>query len=612
MFGSQSFLSNASSISSSSILSYPSSSSFSSTSRFFSTTSSSSSGARGAPDGTPKYTMSYVQGGLEPPLMGKTLGQCMDDMAEKKPDHDAFIFVEEGVRWTFSQFREQVDRLAAGFLAIGLKKGDRIGIWDSNTSEWVLTQFAAARIGAILVTINLAYRPNELYYTLQKAGVKAIVSAQNFKTQNYYEMLSTVCPELATSAPGRLRSEKLPMLESIIMLGKGDFPGAHMFDDVIDMGTIEQKLMVEGYAKTVQFDDPVGIMFTSGTTGNPKGATMTHHRIVNNGYHIGCRVGYDKAEHIMCLPIPLYHIFACIGGPIVGITHGVTNVYPTSGYEPIATLKAIQDERCTFVYGTPTMFIDLMSQPTFKETDMSSVHSGIIGGAPVSPEIIRQMIKGMGMKYVAVGFGMTESGPMIAVVDEEDPEDKQFNTNGRLCQHMEGKVIDLETGQIVPVGVPGELCVRGYANMIGYWENEEATKASIDATNWYHTGDMATLDEEGYCRIVGRIKDLIIAGGRNIYPVEIEKYLHTHPKVEDVHVIGMPDDRLGEKVVACIRVKAGEDLTEEDIKKYCQGEISHYKIPKHVIFMEAEAFPMTVSGKVQKFKLQETVSERLK
>eukprot|EP00057_Strongylocentrotus_purpuratus_P010529 XP_011665003.1 PREDICTED: acyl-CoA synthetase family member 2, mitochondrial [Strongylocentrotus purpuratus] len=300
MFGSQSFLSNASSISSSSILSSPSlsSSSSSSTSRFFSTTSSSSlssSGARGALDGTPKYTMSYVQGSLEPPLMGKTLGQCMDDMAEKKPDHDAFVFVEEGVRWTFSQFREQVDRLAAGFLAIGLKKGDRIGIWDSNTSEWVLTQFAAARIGAILVTINLAYRPNELYYTLQKAGVKAIVSAQNFKTQNYYEMLSTVCPELATSAPGRLRSEKLPMLESIIMLGKGDFPGAHMFDDVIDMGNIEHKLMVEGYAKTVQFDDPVAIMFTSGTTGNPKGATMTHHRIVNNGYHIGCRVGYDKA-----------------------------------------------------------------------------------------------------------------------------------------------------------------------------------------------------------------------------------------------------------------------------------------------------------------------------
>ncbi|XP_054755170.2 medium-chain acyl-CoA ligase ACSF2, mitochondrial-like isoform X1 [Lytechinus pictus] len=593
----------------SSILSPPSSSSPPPASRLISTTTT-SSGVRGVQDGTPKYTMSYVQGGLDPPLMGKTLGQCMDDMAEQKPDHSAFVFVEEGVRWTFSQFREEVDRLSAGFLAIGLKKGDRIGIWASNTSEWVLTQFAAARIGAILVTINLAYRPNELYYTLLKAGVKAIVSAQNFKTQDYYEMLSTVCPELATSSPGRLRSQKLPMLESVIMLGKGDFPGAYMFDDVIDMGTSEHKVMVEDCAKTVQFDDPIAILFTSGTTGNPKGATMTHHRLVNNGYHIGCRVGFQENDHVMCLPIPLYHIFASVGGPLVGITHGATNVYPTAGYEPVATLKAIQDERCTVLYGTPTMFIDMMNQPVFKELDVSSLYSSIIGGAPVSPELLRQMTKGMGFKYIAVGYGMTESGPMIGVTNEDDPEEKKLNTVGKLCQHMEAKVIDPETSQVVPVGVPGELCVRGYCNMIGYWENEEATKATIDATNWLHSGDLATLDEDGYIRIVGRIKELIIAGGRNIYPVEIEKFIHTHPKVEDVHVIGIPDDRLGEKVVACIRGKAKEELTQEDIIDYCKGEISHYKIPSHVVFMDV--FPMTVSGKVQKFKLQEIVIEQLK
>ncbi|XP_072171115.1 medium-chain acyl-CoA ligase ACSF2, mitochondrial-like [Diadema setosum] len=576
-------------------------------SRGISSSPSSSSSSSGS---APLPTISYFQGSPIPPLIGKTLGQCLDEVAEEKGDEEAFVFLEEGVRLTYCQFREKVDNFAAGLLSIGVKKGDRVGVWGSNTSEWIITQFAAARIGAILVTINMAYTAPELQYALHKAGVKAIVSSQEFAKRSYYEILSTVCPELPNSDPGRLKSAKLPMMESIIMMGEGDFPGTFRFDDVITMGTSEQQVSVERMAKTVQFDDPIAILFTSGTTGNPKGALMTHHRLVNQGIHIGARLNYHEGGHKACLPVPLYHIFGLAAGPIVSLMYAVPNVYPTASYNPSAALRAIQDEKCTVLYGTPTMFVDVINQPSFKDTDLSSLSFGVVGGSPCPSELAQQVVKGMGMNYLAIGFGLTEAGPMVSIVDREMPEDKRVTTVGKLCQHTEAKIIDPQTGNMVPVNTAGELCIRGYQLMVTYWENEEATRECMDKTRWFHTGDLATFDEEGHCSIVGRIKDLIIRGGRNIQPAEVEEFIHTHPSVADVQVIGIPDARLGEEVVACVRVKPGQELTQQEVIDFCKDQISHYKVPRHVFFMET--FPMTVTGKVQKFRLQEIVCKDLK
>lgn len=556
------------------------------------------------------HSLSYRQADPSVPLLGKTIGQLVDETAEKFPSREYLVFSRDNVRRTFSQFREECDRLAAGLLAIGVERNDCIGIWGPSTLEWVLTQFAAARIGAILVNINPAYRQNELEYALKKVGVKAIVSAQTFKTQNYYDMLTGVCPELASATPGNIKSENLPMLKSVVMMGNEKFPGAFSFNDVMDMGKEDHFTYIEKMKGVLQFDDPINIQFTSGTTGNPKGATLTHHNIVNNSFFIGHNLKYHEKEHRIGVPVPLYHCFGMVGGTLSAMVHGVTAVFAAPNFEPEASLRAIQEERVTSQYGTPTMFIDMLNHPNFSQYDMSSLSTGIMAGSPCPIETMKQTRTLMNMKDVAICYGLTEVSPVICETAMDAPVDLRVSTVGKPGPHNEIKLIDPQTGSLVPFNTPGELCSRGYTTMVGYWADEKKTKEAIDETRWFHSGDLATMNEDGYLTIVGRIKDLVIRGGENLYPTEIEQFLYKHPKIEDVQVIGVPDERMGEELCAWIKLKAGQEATVEEIKAFCKGEITHFKIPRYIEFVSE--FPLTVTGKVQKFKMRQTMMEKMK
>ena len=551
-------------------------------------------------------TASYVHGAVDEPLLGQTIGQALERAAATWADHTALISRAQGIRWTWRELRDRSDAFAAGLLALGLRPGDRIGIWSLNRAEWTLTQFAAARAGLILVTINPAYRLPELEHALNKAGCAALVTATAFKTSDYIGMVNALAPELAASAPGQLSAVRLPGLRTVIQIGGPAVPGALPFDEVASWGGEAERAELRELAGQLQFDDAVNIQFTSGTTGSPKGVTLTHHNILNNGKFLGRAMRLTQTDRI-CIPVPLYHCFGMVIGNLVALTHGCAMVYPGEGFDPLATLEAVQAEGCTALYGVPTMFIAELDHPEFTRFDLSTLRTGVMAGAPCPIEVMRRVVERMNMREITICYGMTETSPVSFQSAADDPLERRVSTVGRIHPHLEVKIVDAE-GRVVPRGQPGELCTRGYSVMLGYWGDPEKTAEAVDPTRWMRTGDLATLDDEGYCNIVGRIKDVVIRGGENLYPREIEEFFFRHPKIRDVQVFGVADPKYGEEVCAWIRLREGETMLEEEVRAFCQGQIAHQKIPRYVQFVDE--FPMTVTGKIQKFIMRRTVEEQ--
>ncbi|MBV9219607.1 MAG: AMP-binding protein, partial [Methylobacteriaceae bacterium] len=504
--------------------------------------------------------------------------------------------------------RDDVDAFAAGLVALGLQPGDRIGIWSPNNAEWVVTQFATAKAGLILVNINPAYRLSEIEYALNKVGCKALVTARSFKSSDYLGMLRTLAPEIDAASPGELAAARLPALKTIIGIGMVREPGFLPFDSVAALGGPLQRAQLAKLAAQLQFDDPINIQFTSGTTGAPKGATLTHHNILNNGYFVAEALQLTSADRL-CIPVPLCHCFGMVMANLGCMTHGAAMVFPSEGFDAQATLEAIEAERCTALYGVPTMFIAELGHPEFKRYDLRSLRTGIMAGSPCPIEIMRRTINDMHMRDVTICYGMTETSPVSFQSSLDDSVERRVGTVGRIHPHLEVKVIDAE-GRIVPRGAPGELCTRGYSVMLGYWDDPEKTDEAIDGAGWMHTGDLAILDAEGCCNIVGRIKDMVIRGGENVYPREVEEFLYRHEKIEAVQVFGVPDEKYGEELCAWVKLKSGESALAEEIQTFCRGEIAHYKIPRYIRFVDA--FPMTVTGKVQKFIMREEMISELR
>ena len=551
---------------------------------------------------------SYVSGTGDVPLLGLTIGDMFDQIAERYPDNEALVSRHQGLRYTYRRLREEVDRCARALMALGLAKGQRIGIWAPNCAEWAIVQFATSKLGAILVNINPSYRLNEVQYALRQSGCMWLVIAPEFKTSNYTGMIHELAPELAASAAGSLAAAQLPELRGVIRLGEDASPGMLAWKDLLAMaGRVSADDLARRQAEQ-EFDDPINIQYTSGTTGYPKGATLSHHNILNNGYFVTELLRFTDQDRLL-IPVPLYHCFGMVMGNLGCVTHGATMIYPSAGFEPGAVLEAAQAERATALYGVPTMFIAALNHPEFARFDLSSLRTGIMAGSPCPVEVMKQAKELMHMSDVAIAYGMTETSPVSTQTRIGAPLAKQVGTVGQVHPHVQIKVVDPATGQVVPIGTQGELCTRGYSVMLGYWNNDEATHGAIDAARWMHTGDLATMDDEGYLNIVGRIKDMIIRGGENVYPREIEEFLYSHPKVQDVQVIGVPDIKFGEEVMAWVRLRDGQEATSEEIRDYCRGKIAHYKIPRYVKFVDA--FPMTVTGKVQKFMMREASVKEL-
>ncbi|KAM9336657.1 medium-chain acyl-CoA ligase ACSF2, mitochondrial [Symphorus nematophorus] len=562
-----------------------------------------------SPPIVPTLVTSYAHGTSSTSLSHYTVGETLQRTVERFPDREALAFLQDGVRKTFTQLQEDVDRAAAGLLALGLTKGDRLGMWGPNTYEWILMQFATAKAGIILVSVNPAYQLQEAEYALRKVGCKAIVCPVQFKTQKYCDMLRQLCPEIETSTPGDIRSTRLPDLRSVIVLG-GRQPGMLHFDDVMQAGSSQHMKQLQDLQRKLCCDDPINIQFTSGTTGAPKGASLSHFNIVNNAYHVGKRMGYTWRPHTrICLPVPLYHCFGSVGGGMCMAVHGVSLVFPSASYDGKANLAALESERCTFVYGTPTMYVDMINQPDLAKYDLSSVDTGIMAGSPCPPELIKQVISVMGIKGITIGYGTTENSPVTFCGVPSDNMDRKSETVGFILDHLEAKIVHPTTGEVVPLGELGEIMIRGYCVMLGYWGDETKTRECITESGWYKTGDIGSMDAFSYCKIEGRIKDMIIRGGENVYPAEIEQFLHTHPKVMEAQVVGVKDSRMGEEVCACIKLVDGEESTAEEIKAYCKGQIAHFKIPRYVLFVSS--YPLTVTGKIQKNKLREVAEKQL-
>lgn len=546
---------------------------------------------------------SYVSGASERPLLGVTIGEQLDLTAARFPDNEALVVPHQGVRWRYGEFKEQVDRLAAGLLALGLEPGDRIGIWSPNNSEWALTQFAAAKAGLILVNINPAYRLAELEYALNKVECRALVTAESFKSSRYIDMLRQLAPALDRACPGALKAGKLPHLEIVVRLGAARGGGMYAFDEVAERAGAAERRRLEALGRVLQFDDPINIQFTSGTTGFPKGATLSHHNILNNGYFNGVALRLSDRDRV-CIPVPLYHCFGMVMGNLMCAAHGAAMVYPGEAFDPLAVLHTVEGERCTVLYGVPTMFIAELDHPEFARFDLSSLRTGTMAGSPCPIEVMRRVVGALHMEEVTIAYGMTETSPVSFQSAADDPIERRVSTVGRVHPHVEVKIVDAE-GKVVPRGVPGEILTRGYSVMRGYWNDEAKTAEAIDRAGWMHTGDRGTIDEDGYGNIVGRIKDMVIRGGENVYPREIEEFLYRHPKVQDVQVIGVPDEKYGEELCAWIRLRDGEDADADEIKAFCKERIAHFKVPRYVKFVDG--FPMTVTGKVQKFKMREAM-----
>ncbi len=559
-----------------------------------------------APDLQPRDGQSHVIGRKSPELWRRTIPDVVASTVAAFGDREAAVFVEQDVRWNWTALAAQIDALAAGLHGLGLCTGDRVGIWSPNRYEWLLTQFATARLGLVLVTINPAYRLAEVEYVLNKVGCATLVTATNFKTSDYTGMLQSLAPELTTCAPGALDAAKLPALKTIIQMGADPVPGMFGFDEIMARGR-ETAVDLDAISAKLDPDDAVNIQFTSGTTGAPKGATLTHTNIVNNGRYVVGAQRFTEADRL-CIPVPLYHCFGMVMGTLGCATTGAAMIFAAEGFDPDSTLKALSDEKCTAVYGVPTMFVAMLDHPDLSSFDLSTLRTGIMAGAPCPIEVMKRCVSDMHLDEITIAYGMTETSPVSFQTATDDPLDKRVSTVGRIQPHVECKVID-ETGATVPPGVQGELCTRGYSVMKGYWGDEERTAESIDADGWMHSGDLATLDEEGYCNITGRVKDMLIRGGENVYPREIEEYLYRHPAVQQVQVFGVPDAKYGEEICAWIVLKADAAATEDEIKEFCRGQIAHYKVPRYVRFRDE--LPMTVTGKAQKFRMRDTMVEEL-
>ncbi|RTL42334.1 MAG: AMP-binding protein [Rhodocyclaceae bacterium] len=551
--------------------------------------------------------LSYVHGASNKALIGQTIGRHFDLACALHAEREALVVRHQNVRLSYAELRLKVDALACGLRRLGLQPGERIGIWSQNRLEWTLTQFATAKAGLVLVNINPAYRRSELEYALNKVGCRALILSPSFKSSDYLEMLADLAPELGHCEPGLLRAHKLPSLEIVIRLGTEHTPGMLNFDSLCTPPSRDELAELEELGECLQFDDPINIQFTSGTTGNPKGATLSHHNILNNGYFVGEAIRLVPGDRV-CIPVPLYHCFGMVMGNLGCLTHGATMVYPAEAFEPLAVLQAVAEEKCTASYGVPTMFIAQLDHPEFARFDLSSLRTGIMAGSPCPIEVMKRVIERMHMSEVTIAYGMTETSPVSFQSATDDSIERRVSTVGRVQPHCEVKIVDSD-GRIVPRGTPGELCTRGYSVMLGYWGDDAKTAEAIDKAGWMHTGDIATLDDEGFCNIVGRSKDMVIRGGENIYPREIEEFLYRHPKVLDVQVVGVPDKKYGEELCAWIIVREGERLTEEDVRAFCQGQIAHYKIPRYICFVDS--FPMTVTGKIQKFQIREKMKQTL-
>ncbi|SER96883.1 AMP-binding protein [Streptomyces qinglanensis] len=537
---------------------------------------------------------SYASGPSTTPLLGDTIGENLDRTVAAHGERDALVDVGSGRRWNYREFGAEVEALALGLHELGVRKGDRVGIWAPNCPEWTLTQYATAKLGAVLVNINPAYRAHELAYVLARAGIRTLLAARSHKDSDYAAMIEQVRGEC-------------PALEDVVLLGEDAWAGLLAGGRAWEPAQAREVL--DGVAATLSADDPVNIQYTSGTTGFPKGATLSHHNILNNGYFVGELCRYTEADRI-CLPVPFYHCFGMVMGNLAATSHGACMVIPSAAFEPAAALRAVHQERCTALYGVPTMFIAELAEPDFDSFDLTSLRTGIMAGSPCPVEVMKQVIERMGMAEVSICYGMTETSPVSTQTRADDSIERRVSTVGRVGPHLEVKVVDPDTGRCLPRGEPGELCTRGYSVMLGYWEQPEATAAAVDAARWMHTGDLAVMDAEGYVSVTGRIKDMVIRGGENIYPREVEEFLHTHPDVLDAQLVGVPDERYGEELMAWIRMRDGAaPLTADDVRAFCSGRLAHYKIPRYVHVVDA--FPMTVTGKIRKVEMRERSIELL-
>jgi fatty-acyl-CoA synthase len=555
----------------------------------------------------PTRAYSYVSGTSSIPLIGETIGRQLNQAAMRWPEREALVVRHQQIRWSYAELLQRVDGFAAGLIALGMEPGDRVGIWSPNCAEWIVTQYATAKVGLILVNINPAYRVTELEYALQKVKCKALICAESFKSSDYTAMITELAPEVSRADAKQLNLSRLPALKILIHTGRRLISGFHAFEEVATLASTSETKTLEQISSSLQFDDPINIQFTSGTTGAPKGATLTHHSILNNGFLVGEALRFTERDRL-CIPVPLYHCFGMVMGSLCCITHGMTMVFPSPAFDAKATLDAIQAERCTALYGVPTMFVAMLAMESFKSYDFASLRTGIMSGAPCPVDVMRRVVHEMNMREITIAYGMTETSPVSTLTSVDDDEEVRVSTVGTALPHTEVKIID-PTGRIVRAGEPGELCSRGYLVMRGYWADEERTAEVIDRAGWMHTGDIATMDPDGYCNIVGRMKDMVIRGGENIYPREIEDYFHRHPQVEDAYVFGVPDPVYGEELCVWIKLRSGEQSTDVEIKKHFSGRISHQKIPRYIHFVSE--FPTTVTGKVQKYVMREAMVRML-
>ncbi|MFZ6849036.1 AMP-binding protein [Undibacterium sp. RuRC25W] len=551
--------------------------------------------------------LSLATGSTEQPLIEQVLGRFFDDMVERHPQRPALISCHEHIRWSYRELQQESNRLASALLASGLEPGDRLAIWSNNNSQWLLTQIATAKIGVILVNINPAYRVSELEYALNKVACKALISMCEFKGSDYLGMITELAPELSQNDPGRLTAARLPELKTVIHLGEQHVAGMLRFSDLMARGTTDDP-RINAIGQSLSNNDAINIQFTSGTTGFPKGATLTHRNILNNGFFVGEAMHLTENDRL-CIPVPLYHCFGMVLGNLACLTHGACIVFPNASFDPLLVLEAVQNEKCTGLHGVPTMFIAELDHPRFAEFDLSTLRTGIMAGSPCPIEVMKRVVRDMHISEITIAYGMTETSPVSCQSDVETSLEKRVSTVGQVQPHLQVKIVDPNTGDVVARGETGELCTLGYSVMKGYWGDPGKTAEAIDTNGWMHTGDLATMDEEGYVNIVGRIKDMVIRGGENVYPREIEEFLYRHPKIQDVQVIGVPDKKYGEELCALIILRPGEQVTEQELRDFCKGQIAHYKVPRYLRFVNE--FPMTITGKVQKFKMREMMRDLL-
>ncbi|MGH1360669.1 MAG: AMP-binding protein [Burkholderiaceae bacterium] len=555
----------------------------------------------------PQDKLSHVSGRTDSALLTDSVAQALIRTADRLPDQEAVVFCESGERWTWREFAQRTDALAHALLKLGLKPGDRIGIWSPNRPEWLLAQFATARTGLVLVNINPAYRLGELEYALNKVSCSALITAERFKSSDYLQMLRDLAPELACSEPGNLQAARLPALKTIIKAGDAIEPGMFCFGSLVADQAGQPGEPLDKIMQGLNPTDPINIQFTSGTTGLPKGATLSHRNIVNNAYFVTGAMDFTDQDRL-CIPVPFYHCFGMVMGTLGCVTRGAAMIIPSEGFDPDLTLKAVSAEKCTAVYGVPTMFVAMLAHADFEQFDLSRLRTGIMAGAPCPVEVMKKVQAKMNMREVTIAYGMTETSPVSFQSSTDDPLDKRVSSVGRIHPHVEVKIVN-EQGRIVPVGEQGELCTRGYSVMLGYWDDQAQTDASIDADHWMHTGDLATIDPQGYCNITGRVKDMIVRGGENVYPREVEEYLYRMDGIAQVQVFGIPDEKFGEAVCTWIVKEEGATLTEDDVREFCRSQISHFKVPAVIQFVDE--IPMTVTGKPQKFVMRKAVVEAL-